>query len=52
LAALFFFIIFLDLSDLGIYACGRKQQANGKNANGGRKNQNAKPFYLAIGGIK
>jgi len=52
LAALAFLIIFLDLFDLGIYACGKKQQANGKYGNGSKKNQNAKPFYLATGGTK
>jgi hypothetical protein len=30
LAALAFFIIVLDLFDLGIYTCGKKQAANGK----------------------
>jgi hypothetical protein len=53
MAALGFLIIFLDLFNFGIYACGKKDTRNqGANRKDGKINKKAKPIYLPTGGTK
>jgi hypothetical protein len=53
MATLGFLIIFLDLLNFGIYACGKKDTRNqGTNRKDAKINKKAKPMYLPTGGTK